>query len=245
MKSSLALTLIILAAPISASAHIHMIKPTPRVDSIGGDANAQKSKYCGSPGYSRAAHPERVTQFKPGATIRVMWEETISHPGWYRISFQPNGEAFTVPPPVGNGGFPTADETGVTDPATGSTILLDRITDGVPGAMQMADITLPNIECDNCTLQFTQFMTDKAPYTNDALSDDIYFNCADLTLSNTAPDPAPDAGPVDAGPDAGNPAQDDGTLRGGCSAGGSTALGGFAAFALLGLVGFLRRRATR
>src|SRR5687767_5344915 len=43
-------------------------------------------------------------------------------------------------------------------------------------------ITLPNMTCENCTLQLIQLMTDKPPYTVDATSDDIYFQCADIAL---------------------------------------------------------------
>ena len=230
---------LLVAAPTVASAHIHMLQPKSRTDNPTGD---QKDQHCGTVGYSRAANPGRITTFRPGQTIRVMWRETINHPGWYRISFQPNGEIFYIPPPVGNGGFPTENRTGQTDTPSGSIILLDRIADGVVGTTQMADVTLPNIECNNCTLQFTQFMSDKAPYTADALSDDIYFNCADLILSNAAPT-TPDASPmVDAGVDAPGFPSDGRTAQGGCSVATGKS-GGVAVLALLGaLLGRRRRR---
>jgi hypothetical protein len=87
-------------------------------------------------------------------------------------------------------------------------------------------ITLPNMECSNCTLQVIQLMTDKPPYTTDAASDDIYFQCADFVLTNSAPQP-------DAGPDPGS------GQSGSCDAGG----GG--SFALVGFVLALPRRRRR
>lgn len=226
---------LLVAVPSVSFAHISMLQPKERTDSN----DDQKTRHCGTVGWSRAANPSRTATYKPGETIRVMYRETISHPGWYRIAFQPNGEVFSYPPPgAGAGGFPTVDQTGMVDAATGTMILKDRIPDAPPNTTMMIDVTLPNIECNNCTLQFTQFMSDRTPYnTNDRGS--VYFRCADITLTNG---PTPDGPPamMDAGPDASPPAADDGAARGGCSTGsGAGSLGSLllAAFAVL-----LRRR---
>lgn len=225
-----------------------MAKPTPRVDDVQGDD--QKNRHCGSPNYSRAANPSRTTYYKPGETIRVMWQETIPHPGWHRIAIQPNGEEFVYPPasngPRSNGdpaNYPTVNQTGMTDAATGMIVLLDRIEDVGNNRTHMADVTLPNIECNNCTLQVTQFMTDRAMY-NTTNGGAVYFNCADIVISNapppvTPPPATPDAGP--SGPDAGvDPGNND--VKGTCSTGGA---GGFGAALLIGLLAFARRRSTR
>jgi uncharacterized protein (TIGR03382 family) len=218
-----------------AEAHIHLTSPMSRTDMLTGD---QKEQHCGV--LNQVRNPARVTTFKPGETITVTWMETINHTGWYRISFQPDGNVFEIPPvsngPAGNGtasNFPTENLTGMTDGASGSMILADRIADGM---LQM-QVTLPNMECNNCTLQFIQVMNDKPPYSTDALSDDIYFNCADITLAANAPDAGmvstPDAGMGSgSGSGSGNP-----EISGGCSTGNATGL-----LALLGLVGLRRRR---
>ena len=76
----------------------------------------------------------------PGQTITVTWAETINHTGWYRISFQPNGQIFEIPPasngPTGAGAvsnFPTENLTGMTDPGTGKD----------PLGLLQRDVTLP------------------------------------------------------------------------------------------------------
>jgi MYXO-CTERM domain-containing protein len=229
-----------LLVPAVASAHIHMTQPLSRTDSPTGD---QKEAHCGTLGYVRADHPDRVTTFAPGATVTVNWDETIQHPGWFRIAFQPNGETFTIPvcgtvaapAECAAGEFPTENLEGVTL-ADGSIVLDDMILDGT----LTATVTLPNIECENCTLQFIQLMTDKAPYTTDAASDDIYFNCADVRLSNT---PLPDAAPA-AGADAdpGNPGDDDSGGGGGATGGCSTSGGSSGILLALGLGALLVRR---
>ncbi len=199
----------------------------------------QKAQHCGVDGQVRT---NRVTTFSPGETITVTWLETVNHPGWYRIAFQPNGSVFGIPPasngPAGNGtasNFPTLNQEG--PDVGGSIVLKDRIPDGT----LTTTVTLPNVECANCTLQFIQVMTDKPLYTVDALSDDIYFNCADITLSNGAP--MVDAGPVQPGADAGadpmNPGGSSDT-SGGCATTGGTGLA--AGLSLLGLAIAGRRR---
>lgn len=231
----LSLTTALLFVPALASAHIHLTYPLARTDSQTGD---QKEQHCGVANQQR--NPARVTTLRPGQTITVTWLETIQHPGYFRIAFQPNGATFGIPPGTlgpcvtgngatvqcaGNCNFPTANQEGPS--AGGSIILKDRIPDG----QLSTQITLPDMECDNCTLQFIQVMTDKCPYTEDTLSDDIYFNCADITLSNSAPDAGPSG--VDAGamPDGGGGGT---TTSGGCaSSGGGAGLG--SALALLGL----------
>lgn len=232
-----------LLVPSLASAHIHLTFPTSRTTLATGD---QKEQHCGTLNYDRAANPTKISTFLPGQTITVTWDETIQHPGWFRIAFQPDGAVFGLPPasngPTGGGAasnFPTANQEGV-DATNNSIVLADRIPDG----MTTQSITLPNIECANCTLQFIQVMTDKAPYTIDALSDDIYFNCADLVLAANAPDAGPGA-TVDAGVTGDAPAAGGGgtdAVQGGCAVGGSSGLGAGLGLALLGLR--RRRRAV-
>ncbi len=193
-------------------AHIHLTSPKSRIDTEIGDD--QKHEPCGVTGQVRI--PARVTTFRPGQTISVTWKETVDHKSHFRIAFQPSGDKFGIPPAGAGGGFPDTDQTGQTD-ATGALILKDMILDANTdtAATLTASITLPNMECNNCTLQFIQVMKDTPPYT----VGDIYFNCADLTLSNSAPvDPPPGPGPTpDAGPTPDDPAATGGGSSGGCS----------------------------
>jgi MYXO-CTERM domain-containing protein len=228
MRAVVVLTFVAMLPAGIVDAHIHLTTPRARTDSLTGD---QKYRHCGVAGQTRI--PSRVTTYRPGETITVTWLETVNHPGYYRIAFQPDGDTFGIPPP-GNGppaGYPSLDQTGMTD-GTGALILKDFIPDG----MLSAQITFPMMECNNCTLQFIQVMTDKPPYTID-MSNDIYFNCADITLSNDAPMvdvggmPGPDAG-IDPGNNPGGGS--------GCSTQGPTGLP--LALVVLGLILGRRRR---
>lgn len=211
--------------PSLAAAHITLVSPAPRNSS-------QKSAPCGTAGGVRGTN---ITTLAPGATLTLTWKETIDHPGHYRVAFDDDGQDFTRPPTAN-------DSTMGIDP----TVLIDPIADiqgGLPagGRTYTQDVTLPNVECDNCTLQLIQVMTDlsKAPYTIDDNSDDVYFQCVDLKLTTGAPDPNPtDPDPTDPNPTDPDPDPSGDLDGGGCSTGGGAGL----AFGALALVGLRRRR---
>ncbi len=213
-----------LAVPSVAAAHITLTDPPPRT-------TMEKTRHCGSSTAPRQATPKVAA---PGSKYTVKWTETIDHPGHFRISFSMNNGTDFVIPPTSTGttmGMPT--------------VLVDLIADvqgnfPAAGRPYSQEITLPNVECNNCTLQVIQLMTDKPPYTTDTASDDIYFQCADFILTNGAP-PQPDAGvPPMTGDDAGTTGGGTET-SGGCSAGGN---GGSLAVAA-GIVAVLGRRRRR
>ncbi|HEY0481517.1 MAG TPA: SCE4755 family polysaccharide monooxygenase-like protein [Kofleriaceae bacterium] len=223
--------LAIVLAPAIAAAHVRITSPTPR------SSDQLKERHCGLTGGARA----NVQTLRPGSVMHLVWDEYIVHPGWFRISFQQNGDTFEIPP-VSNGrsstgpsNYPTENLTGKTDPATRSLIIADRIQHGTLAM----DVTLPNVECTNCTLQLIQMMTDRASYTIDATSNNIYFACVDLVLAATAP--MPDAGPTGTGPDGG---VSNGPGHGGTT-GGCSVAGGPSALLALAMFGVLRRRRAR
>ena len=178
----------ILCVGNSAKAHLDLTAPTSRHG-----ADVLKDGPCGQTGSTRT---QNVTTFSPGETITVSWDEYVDHPGHFRIAFDADGDDDFV------------------DPATmmefdsNSSVLMDNIAD-TTGGTSSVQVTLPNVECDNCTLQVIQVMYDKPPYTTPG--NDIYYQCADLVLTRGA---VPDAGMPDAtAPDSGSP--DAGTTGGG------------------------------
>jgi hypothetical protein len=111
-----------------------------------------KAAPCG--GAARTTNP---TILKAGQTVTIEWEETIQHPGMYRISFAPDADT----------GFE-------------ANILADNIVDNqddgatIPHSFSTT-ITVPATPCDNCTLQMIQVMTDRVPPVN-------YYSCADIQI---------------------------------------------------------------
>jgi hypothetical protein len=177
---TLAAVLLLAAAP--AAAHVRLLAPAPRY------GDEMKFGPCGRLGGTRSAS---VSTFAPGQAITVSFEETINHPGFYRIAFDPAGDAALAPP--------------TWDPATqawsnpaGVLVLADRIADAPVGLTRReVQVTLPDVECSACTLQLIQVMTDKPPYDG---GDDFYYQCADLVLTASPPPPPPPPAPPAAEP---------------------------------------------
>lgn len=224
----------LLASAGQARAHVCMDAPVSRVGAGCSFFSEQKVGPCGI--NQRGGN---VTEFRPGETITVRLNETIDHPSHYRIAFNPNGDDFEDPTSKDdkNGGHPF--------------VLLDNIVDEAAD-QQNVQVTLPNVTCENCTLQLIQVMYDKGGNgfggadgvgTDD--NDDLYYACADIVLRG-APVGGADAGTSDAGAasdasvandagtgssDAGSPggtasgAVGGGTPGGGTSAGGTTGAG--------------------
>jgi hypothetical protein len=160
-----ALAASLLAAAPPARAHVRLVSPVSRY------GDEMKVGPCGRLGGART---DLVTTVRPGQGLEVVFDEIIDHPGYYRIAFDPAGDDDLAPPVWNGASF-------VNPPNV--TVLADHLPDTV---LTHGDVTvqLPDLECDACTLQVIEVMTDKPPY--DGL-DDFYFQCADLVLSRTLP----------------------------------------------------------
>jgi hypothetical protein len=166
--------------PSLANAHIGLDEPASRYG-----PDELKPGPCGLAGGGRSAN---ITYYEPGETIEVRWNEYVDHPGHYRIAFDADGDDDFVDPPE------------MMDLYSNEAVLLDGISDEDYGEQDyVATVTLPNIECDNCTLQVIQVMYDKPPY--ETPGNDIYYQCADLVLiEGGGPPPGEDAGGCSATP---------------------------------------------
>ena len=152
---------IVLGVPLEAAAHLALTMPASRYG-----PDTLKTAPCGVSGGQRT---DIVSYYEPGATIEVRWEEYVDHPGHYRIAFDPDGDDDFVDPVT------------MMELYSNDAVLLDGIEDGDRSQRDYSvTVTLPDIECDNCTLQVTQVMYDKPPY--EVGDDDIYYQCADLVL---------------------------------------------------------------
>lgn len=153
---------------VPAFAHLELTSPVSR---YGGAV--LKDAPCGMGDGARSGN---VTTFTAGETITVEWDEYINHPGHYRIAFDADGQDDFVDP---NCLSDCDSRDMVIELNTNDAVLMDGIEDK-SGGTYAVDVTLPNITCDNCTLQVIQVMTDKPPYTIGG--NDNYYQCADLIL---------------------------------------------------------------
>jgi hypothetical protein len=147
----------------TASAHVTLTSPPPRTLD-------NKAGPCGATGSKRGTH---VTTFAPGATITVEWDETVDHPGHYRIAFDNDGDDVFINPNNPNDNFPFT--------------LMEPIADKA-GGHYTQQITLPTATCANCTLQLMQIMTTQVPYNS------FYYQCADIAIAEGGD---PGGGPIE------------------------------------------------
>ncbi|MDH3202142.1 MAG: lytic polysaccharide monooxygenase [Myxococcales bacterium] len=161
---------LVFSLPTGARAHLDMTSPVSRYG-----PNVLKTGPCGVAGGERSAN---INYFEPGQTIEVEWDEYTDHPSHYRISFDEDGDDDFVDPAT------------MQEYYSNDAVLLDNIKDEPPtDPLYRVSVTLPDVECDNCTLQVIQVMYDKRPYV--VPGNDIYYQCADLVLTRGG---APDAG---------------------------------------------------
>jgi hypothetical protein len=154
-----------------AAAHIRLTSPTTRYPAPSPeDGSDLKSGPCGRANDSRGTDPSRVTHLKPGQTITVEWDETVPHPGHFRLALDQDGQdGFEEP----------AGYDDVVDPPV-LPVLLDSIPHSEASSHYSMTVQLPDISCTGCTLQLIQVMTDHP------LSGFLYHQCADLVMSDDA-----------------------------------------------------------
>ena len=155
---TVATTLALFALTRPAAAHIALKVPAPRT-------TAQKAGPCGAAGSTRGS---TVTTYQPGETITVEWDETVDHPGHFRIAFDDDGQDGLLNPVTSTDNF--------------AFTLADRIADKA-GGHYTQQITLPTTPCTNCTLQLMQVMQVTEPYNS------FYWQCADITIAGDVPPP--------------------------------------------------------
>lgn len=196
----------------AAHAHIELTAPARR------DAPDIKLGPCGGTGgvnsapTTRTTNAARITRLRAGQKLTVTWRETIDHPGHYRIAFDADGQDDLVDP--------RAFDDILSAPS--GPVLLDGIADQAGGTYSV-EVTLPDLNCERCTLQLIQVMTDKGPVWGD---NDVYYECADLVLEGATPGSAGSAGTAGSGGRSGSAGAAHSGSGGGTATAGAGGTGG-------------------
>ncbi|WP_437949163.1 SCE4755 family polysaccharide monooxygenase-like protein [Sorangium sp. So ce296] len=171
-----------LAAIDPAVAHAHFALLEPACYSEQSDlGDPQKSAPCGQadPGNPIALTGE-VTTYVQGQTIKLRIDETIFHPGHYRVSIAENAESLPPDPEVTPGATPCGSTVIETDPQ------LPLVADGLLvhtsafTGEQTVEIKLPDdLTCENCTLQVSEFMSNHGINNPGGC---FYHHCATVTI---------------------------------------------------------------
>jgi uncharacterized protein (TIGR03382 family) len=231
MKRLLAIALVL--GSTSAYAHFKLNAPASMTvqDQYG---SPQKSAPCGlsdSPtSADQSTKTNAVTTVQTGSMLAIKINETIGHPGHFRVAIAQTMAGLPADPPVTAANGDPCDSTTIMNPA-----VMPVLGDGLlPHTATLAGEQTMNVQlpagftCTNCVLQVIQYMG------NHGLNNPggcFYHHCATVTIADNVP--AVDGAP--GGPDAGNGGGGGG---GGCSTTGGAGIG----LALMALLVFLRSR---
>jgi hypothetical protein len=188
-----------LLAPL-ASAHFKLSEPASWIteNDLG---DPQKLGPCGGTSANAGTVTNAVTKVQGGQKLHLKWNETVYHPGHYRIALSVNSRAeLPADPPVqtkdGDKG-PQSVSAAVQSPVK-VPVLVDNLFPhdmrppaGTAVPTWETDVALPNITCAKCTLQIVQFMAEHGLNKDGGY---FYHHCADLQI--TADPKAPPADPA-------------------------------------------------
>ena len=175
---------VIAAAPAVIHAHFKLMEPASWiVEDERGDP--QKGFPCGGSNTDYGKPSYAVTQAAGGSKLHVKVQETIYHPGHYRIALAVNSPAELPVDPK------ATTETTDRGPRSVSGDIMNPVqvpvlADGLfPHSAKVdapleTDVTLPNISCKRCTLQVIQFMEQHGP-NNPGLY--TYHHCATVQIT--------------------------------------------------------------
>jgi hypothetical protein len=184
---------LVVLAPF-AGAHFHLLEPQSWiVENQQGDP--QKLGPCGGTSANAGTPTNIVTKVTGGQKLHVKVQETIYHPGHYRISLAVNSRDELPPDPPttsrDSDKGPMSVAATIQNPpkipvlADGLFVHTARSTDPFE-----TDVQLPNITCPKCTLQIVEFMAEHGVNKDGGY---FYHHCADIQIT------ADPAKPIDAG----------------------------------------------
>jgi len=184
-------------APAPVAGHFRLVEPASWiVENERGDP--QKSGPCGGSNTDWGKPSYAVTKATGGSKMHIKVQETIYHPGHYRVALAVNSPSELPLDPE------TTTKEGERGPISVSAKIQDPsqipvLADGLfvhstrPAGQTPpfeTDVQLPNINCRRCTLQIVQFMAEHGFNNPGGYT---YHHCATLQIT------ADSAKPLDAG----------------------------------------------
>ena len=173
-------------APLAAD-HFKLLEPTSwLIENDRGDP--QKAGPCGGSNTDWGDPSYVINRATGGVMLHLKVQETVYHPGHYRVALAVNSPTELPPDPV------ATTREGERGPISVSAVIqnppeIPVLADGLfvhdtrptePGQIFEGDIRLPNIDCDKCTLQVVQFMAEHGFNNPGGYS---YHHCADVRIT--------------------------------------------------------------
>ena len=196
MKKSLVAASALLAGLAGAqSVYAHFTLRSPASWLVEDDkGDPQKLAPCGGTLQSPGVPTGAVTDVKGGQTLKVVVQETVFHPGHYRIALARRRNLLPADPEVtmhdterGPRSLAAKIETKPQPP-----LLADGLWAHTekPTANWETEVTIPNITCEGCQLQVIEFMAEHPGVREGGFS---YHHCAVLNITADPAKPAEDA----------------------------------------------------
>ncbi len=171
----------------SASAHFKLLEPASwLIESDRGDP--QKAGPCGGSNTDWGKPSFIISKAVGGQKLHLKIQETIYHPGHYRVSLAVNSPTeLPLDPQVttkdserGPWSVSAAIQDSPQTPVLADGLFVHSTRPTGQMAMFETDIQLPNINCKKCTVQIVQFMADHAFNNPGGYS---YHHCAELQIT--------------------------------------------------------------
>jgi len=183
-RSLFVFALLVVIVPAAAHAHFKLMEPASWiVENERGDP--QKAGPCGGTNTDYGKPSFVITKVQGGSKLHLKIQETIYHPGHYRVALAVNSP---LELPVDAAVETIATEKGPrsVSAAIMNPVKMPLLADGLfPHTAAVkepfeTDVQLPNINCKKCTLQVAQFMADHALNNPGGYS---YHHCAELQIT--------------------------------------------------------------
>jgi hypothetical protein len=170
-----------------AHAHFKLIEPTSwLIEDERGDP--QKTGPCGGSNTNWGTQSFVIGKATGGQQLHVKVQETIYHPGHYRVALAVSSPTELPPDPKaeikdterGPRSVSAAIQNPPQVPVLADGLFVHSAPPNGPMPPWEADVQLPNITCKKCTLQVVQFMADHL-YNNPGGY--TYHHCAELQIT--------------------------------------------------------------
>lgn len=175
-----------LLLPAAAFAHFQLLAPASAlVENPLGDP--QKMAPCGGVTGNPGTPTSAVTAVRGGDMLHVKVAETVFHPGHYRIALAVKdrkelpADPMVMTRPAANGAVisVSADIASARPPILADGLFPHTESQKTPIPWE-TEVRLPNINCDQCTLQVIQFMAEHGLNKDGDFS---YHHCATLKIT--------------------------------------------------------------
>jgi len=168
---------------VSAQAHFKLVSPASWIEEDD-RGDPQKMAPCGGTLADGGTRTGAVTDVTGGSMLRVAIEETIFHPGHWRVSLARRinwlpADATPVMKDTENG--PRSDYF-VIDENPRPPVLIDGLWENQERRTgpRETEVRIPNIDCEGCFLQVVQFMEEHPGFREGGFT---YHHCAVLNIT--------------------------------------------------------------